>query len=101
MIQTALVLSHSIHTSNNSNKNYNNHRDGMNPRLDMYHIRWDGRLRPAYYLMTVGLVSMATLTLWAPYCRSRREELQQREHDQQIKETLALLPESRQSSIAV
>jgi hypothetical protein len=70
IVQTALVLSSPViaaHVSSN--------QQSMRPMLSPYYLVHDGRLRPAYYMIGVSIVSFLALTFGAPYCdRVRRQK---------------------------
>lgn len=63
MIQTALVLS----SQDEMQYEFNLNQWSMHPGLSADHLRHDGRLRPAYYITSVGLLSLLTLVCVVPY----------------------------------
>ena len=71
IFQTALVLS-SPEIAAQSSEGYQSHR----PHLSPYYIRHDGRLRPAYYMISVSIISFIALTFGVPYCERKRIEIE-------------------------
>ena len=69
IIQTALVLSSTYIASQSSGE-----QDVLKVRLSTHYLLHDGRLRPAYYIIAVSMVSFTALTFGAPYCERIRKQ---------------------------
>ena len=69
IVQTALVMSSPYIAAQSSNGHQSIH-----PHLSPYYIRHDGRLRPAYYMISVSIISFMALTFGVPYCERKRIE---------------------------
>ena len=96
MIQTALVLS-STYTPDDGTNNLDpnsvdygsmmNQLSGVHPDLSPEAMRTDGRIRPAYYIMSVVTISFLALTFGSPYIKRRREQYKQMCDQQQQQHT--------------
>ena len=64
LIQTELVNSSHIKSNQQSTVSHLS--------IDLIH---DGRLRPAYYIIVIAIISLLTLIFLVPYCRERREKI--------------------------
>lgn len=72
IVQTALVLSSPYIAADSSSQ-----PQSLHPMLSPYYLRHDGRLRPAYYMMLISVISFLALTFGVPYCervRASKEE---------------------------
>jgi hypothetical protein len=74
MIQTALVLSHRMSEADLGGAG-RAHPVWSHPHLSVHYLRYDGRLRPAYYIMTVAALSLFTMTVVVPRCRKHIQSL--------------------------
>lgn len=68
IVQTALVLSSTVTVTQSGDLRT------LHPMLTPYYLIHDGRLRPAYYMIGVSVVSFLALSFGAPYCEKRRRQ---------------------------
>jgi hypothetical protein len=68
IVQTALVLSSPDIAAQSGGQ------QTLHPMLNPYYLLHDGRLRPAYYMILVSIVSFLALSFGAPYCERRRRQ---------------------------
>ena len=68
IVQTALVLSSPGIAAQSSSQD-----PSLHPHLSAYYLRNDGRLRPAFYMVLVSIISLLALTFGVPYCEKKRK----------------------------
>jgi hypothetical protein len=68
IVQTALVLSSPGIAAQSGGPRT------LHPMLSSHYLLFDGRLRPAYYMILVSIVSFLALSFGAPYCERRRRQ---------------------------
>ena len=71
IVQTALVLSSPRIAAQSSSQDVS-----LRPHLSAYYLRNDGRLRPAFYMVLVSIISLLALTFGVPYCEKKRKVIE-------------------------